>query len=187
MSRINFGYSNDNNAMGSFEEIGISPTEHIISAEFIDVIKLNERFYLISRVERAFKNEEHKVGTIDVREVVADLYPDGSGVIFANQEKTYDCLKLENALANSKNLFDRGFSVKQICKARIPDICYKYLFETDSEFPILVTCIKPNVFEEKRELISKRRSSFSNMQQQLMDMRTMLEEYERNYGNINRR
>lgn len=187
MSRIDFGYSNDNNAKGSFEGIGISPTDHIISAEFIDVIRLNERFYLISRVERAFKNEEHKLGTIDVREVVADLYPDGSGVIFANQEKTYDCLKLENALANAKNLLDKGMSVREICDGHIPDKCYKYLFETDSKFPILVTGIKPNVFEEKRELISKCRSSFSNIQQQLMDMRTMLEEYERNYGNINRR
>ena len=141
MSKIDCGYSNDNNANGSFEGIGISPTAYIISAEFIDVIKLNERFYLFSRVEMAFKNQENKVGTIDVREIVADLYPDGSGIIFANQEKTYECMKLENALANAKNLLDEGMSVREICDGHIPDACYKYLFETDSKFPILVTVL----------------------------------------------
>lgn len=173
MSKIDFGYSNDNNPTGIWEGMGASPDHDIINAEFMDVIRFNERVYLVSKVGTVFPGLENKVGTIDVREIIADLYPDGSSIIYSNQEKNNDCIKLENALANAKNLFDRGFSVKQICKAHIPDKCYKYLFETDSEFPILVTGIKPNVFEEKRELISKCRSSFSNMQQQLMDMRTI--------------
>lgn len=88
MSKIDFGYFNDNNPKGMWEGIGISPTDNIIKAEFMDVIGLNGRFYLVSKVDMAFKSVEYKVGTIDVWEIISDLYPNGSGVIFANQEKT---------------------------------------------------------------------------------------------------
>lgn len=78
-------------------------------------------------------------------------------------------------------------SVREICDAQVPDKCYKYLFDTDSMISTVVSGIKPNVFEKKRELISRCRGSFSSMQGELMNVYAKLDEYERNYGNINRR
>ena len=177
MKKIHFGYSNDNNPTGSFEGMGASRNKDIIDSEFIDFMELNGRFYLISKISSTFRGQEDKIGKIDVREVIADLYPDGSGIIFANQEKTDICTSLENSLNNAIGLLEKGFNVKQICTGHNAPDSFSSLLHENSELPLLITGIKSNIFEEKRMLISLCRNSFSSMQKELQQLYAQLDDY----------
>lgn len=187
MKKINFGYSNDNNPRGSSEGIGASPNLDIIDSEYIDFVRFDDNVYLISKVGMVFKGQENKVGTIDVREVIADMYVDGSGIIFANQEKSSVCRSLESSLANAKDFIEKGVSVQQICGGyRAPDSFKSLLNDGNSsliEQPLHVVGIKPEIFQEKKRLLSNCRSSFSSMQRELEELYAKLDEYENSQRN----
>lgn len=161
MKKINFGYSNENNPHGSHEGIGASPNYDIIGAEFIDFVQLDNSVYLISRVGMVFKGQEDKIGTIDVREVIADMYNDGSGVIFADQEKSDICRILESSLSNADDYIKKGVKVHNICGGSLAPDNFKLLLDVDSMIPLVVTGIKHDIFEEKKKLLSNCRHSFS--------------------------
>ena len=85
MTKIKFGYNN-------FDVLTpLCEGSHIIPGEFLDYIAVSDRNYMISELQ----DEEKR---IDVREVVQDLYANGSIKVYANNYKTSDTNRLEEIL-----------------------------------------------------------------------------------------
>ena len=85
MTKIKFGYNN-------FDVLTpLCEGSHIIPGEFLDYIAVSDRNYMISELQ----DEEKR---IDVREVVQDLYANGSIKVYANNYKTSDTSRLEEIL-----------------------------------------------------------------------------------------
>lgn len=71
---------------------------------------------------------------------------------------------------------------------QIPNECYKILINSSGYLvPLVVTGIKSEVFERKKKLISMCHGTFSNMQEELQEFYSKLEEYENMYENTNHR
>ena len=85
MTKIKFGYNN-------FDVLTpLCEGSHIIPGDFLDYIAVSDRNYMISELQ----DEEKR---IDVREVVQDLYANGSIKVYANNYKTSDTSRLEEIL-----------------------------------------------------------------------------------------
>ena len=180
MKKVSFGYENSMNPVGSFEGIGlgggaVGPTE----GEFIEVINLMDQMdnnYLVTRITNTFKGSEHEIGKIDVRRVLADLFPDGSAILYVDQTHSYDCERIEQILNTSraKGLIEDNVKARELCTGKRP--AFSFECATNKE-KIVVTAIPHEVFENKKQLISRCRSSFSDMQRKLE------EQYVNEYSN----
>ena len=164
MKKVDFGFANDSIPNGTFEGIGLSgDARGPVSGEFIDVIRIDNCDYLITKITDTFGNSEHEIGKIDVRRAFADLFPDGSSVMYLDQEHSHSCLSLEQLLNSekAKELMERGMSVKDICNGRNAPL--SFLGATYGNL-IMATAIRHEVFEEKIKLASRCHTSFSEMQ-----------------------
>lgn len=178
MKKIEFGYETSNHPTGGWEGIGISPKEPITQAELIDIVFLEGENYLISRITNAF--DKAQIGNVDVRRVIADLYHDGSGNLFADFEKDYNCHALEKIMTkeNVKEQVEKGVSLTELYEgAYKPSGNFRILTEPSS---ITVNGIKTEVFEQKRQALANCHQTFSDMQQELEELKAKLQEYQTN-------
>jgi hypothetical protein len=170
MKKVDFGFANESNPNGTFEGIGLAgEARGPVSAEFIDVVRLNNCDYLITRITETFKNSENEIGKIDVRRAFADLFPDGSAIMYLDQNHSADCFKLEELLntENAKILLDKGISVKEICGGYNAPLSFLGAINGNL---IMATAIRHDVFEEKRALVSRCHHSFSEMRREIESM-----------------
>jgi len=164
---VDFGYDNSMKPFGSNEGIGLG-TKAVgpVGGEFLDVVNYHDNFYLITRITDAFKGSEQYIGKIDVRRALVDLFPDGSGILYIDQNQSQDCRNLTIAL-NSPELNN---ALKK--NARIRDILstggvpFSFSCVTRGS-RIIATAIKHEVFEKKNNLINSCSKPFSDMQETL--------------------
>ena len=170
MKKISFGHSNEENPKGSYQGIGINPGLSLTEADYYDTLKYENNSYIIAKVtEDKFGHYPNLVGNFIVRPAIADLYHDGSGVIFLDQEETIVSQAIETYL-NNPNIKDKIKDYKDILTkghGRLPaDSSFEFL-TMDNFFP--ATSIKHEIFEKRNELLKSCRGSFSELQEQLLN------------------
>ncbi len=173
--KVDFGYDNSLNPNGSFEGIGLTGKGiGPISGEFIGVINVNNNNYLVTKIINSYKDECN--GKIDVRKSLADLYADGSGILYIDQRYSNDCQELEKILNSKpvKNALLKGINIKDVFPSDFVPFSFDCVTKSNN---IIATAIKHEVFEGKRNLISNCHNSISSMQQEI----------EKNYEKISNR
>ena len=165
--RIEFGYANEMNPSGSWEGIGINQSLLLTDAEYYGSIQYGDESLIIAKVLKdEYGRFPELLDKFIVREALVDLYKDGSGILFLNQEKTLICKKLEELL-NRKQIIEKITdinSIKNICSAGGTTRAFDMIAMDDT---IVATSIKPLVFKDKKDAINRCRGSISNMQKQL--------------------
>jgi len=164
MKEVGFGFSNDIRPSGSFEGIGLGTTSGPVKGEHLGFIELDGTNYIIARTTMSFRDEG--IGKIVVREALADLYPDGSAILFLNQYVSDRCLRLEEHFNSPKTieLLAKGIPVKELSPGFRSSLAYECASRGEH---FSATAIKKEVFEQKKELLRKCTMSFSEMRRQL--------------------
>lgn len=168
MKKIEFGYSNDYNPKGSWEGIGIKPGLLLTDAEYYGAIKYDGNSYIVAKViEDEYGKFPHMLGNFIVRPAIADLYADGSGVIFLDQEESILSQQLETSLnePQNKNIIT-GINdiINNYNGIHFADKSFQFLTMEDS---FITTSITHEAFERKNDLLKNCRSSISELQEQL--------------------
>lgn len=166
MKEVHFGYENSLNPIGSFEGIGTGKGLHgPVVGEYIDVISLSGEEYLISKVE-VKKDIQGSDYQYDVRRALADIYPDGSGILFLDQEQSEMCLRVSAMLnsAQGKECLDKGLTVREICEAHMAPFSFECVTRANT---VLATSILHEIFDVKKRRIASCHRSFSDMVEQM--------------------
>ena len=166
MKKIEFGFANDKNPNGSWEGIGIRPGLLITEAEYYGAVKYEDNSYIIAKIVKDdSKRYPDLVGNFMVRPAIADLYKDGSGIIYLDQEQSLIAHQLEKHL-NSERIKDRIKSIDDVFRhclnVHMADNSFTILTVGDQ---IITTSIKHQVFEEKNEALKNCHKSFSQLQE----------------------
>ncbi len=145
MKQIFFGYNKKD-----YLDSGIEKKTDYIGG-YIDIIEIDNRKYLFTKGISKIKKDK-----IDVREIIQDVYPDGSFVVYANAVRSDICQNLEQIFNEDKiksaaltgisliSLFD-GSKVKINRPNMIP-------IDNENQF-VMVVLIKNQVFEDARQLL----------------------------------
>jgi len=103
MKKIEFGFANEKNPTGSWQGTGINEELAVTDAEYYGAVKFDGNSYIIAKVtEDKFGHWPNLVGRFIVRPAVADVYSDGSGIIFLDQEQSLRGNQIENFLNNEQ-------------------------------------------------------------------------------------
>ena len=155
MKKIYFGHTNEKNPTGSWDKIGIDPNTPIMEGEYICTVKYENDSYLIAKADNK----------IIVRPALADMYPDGSGNIFLNQQPSLISQFLEKHLNNNYIKIKTINDILAICNNTYPaDRIFTFLTMEDD---IITTSITPEEFELKNTAIKNCHLSFSDLQEQI--------------------
>lgn len=172
MKKIEFGFSNDYDSKGSWEGIGIKPGLLLTDAEYYGTVKYEDNSYIVAKVtEDEYGRFPHLVGNFIVRPAIADMYVDGSGTVFLDQEENIVTRQLEECL-NSSQVRDRIKDIDDVLNncygVHIADKSFRVL-TMDSD-TVLTTSITHEAFERKNTALKSCRKSFSDLQEQLMGL-----------------
>lgn len=190
MKSVHFGSENSSNPTGMHENIGVGEGNNIIvKGDFIGVINIGDNNYLVARTTMAFNDDQ--VGKITVRRAIADIYPDGSGILYLDQLHSNDCKKLEELLNSNRaqTLLNEGKCVTDICDAHMPDRCFDML--TSEQYlgqyaDIVATAIRHEVFEKKKADINGRKDTFSNLQRKINELEAQIRQMREQGSNHHR-
>lgn len=176
MKEVHFGYDNSNRPSGSHEGLGLTGrASGPVTGELLGFICGRDGNYMAVKVNLAFGNKESDLGRVEVREALADIYPDASGILFVNQDKSRECQQLEDLLNSPKaqSLIERGISIQEICSGSMVPFSFECVSRGET---VSATAIKPEVFEQKKQLIDRCHKSFSDMQAEKegLDMETVV-------------
>lgn len=164
MKKIKFGYATEDNPHGAWEGIGIKPGLLLNSAEYYGVVKYENNSYVIAKViEDEYGRYPELVGNFIVRGAIADLYPDGSGTLFLDQEHTEVSSHLESHLNNpevKKRINDINDVVNSCNDVVYGDRSFILLSLFEE---VLATSISHEVFEMKNDAIKNCHQSFSEL------------------------
>lgn len=171
MKRIDFGFSNDFDPKGSWEGIGIKPGLLLTNAEYYGAIKYETNSYIVAKVGKdEYGRFPHLVDKFIVRPAIADLYVDGSGIIFLDQEESMISSQLESRL-NEPQIRERVSDINGVLNncngAHIADMSFKFLTLGDR---IVTTSITHEAFERKNLALKSCRGTFSQMQEELLNV-----------------
>ncbi len=179
--KIEFGHSNDKNPSGSWGGIHISPELPLLSAEYYGAIGLEGKSYIVAKVvEDEYKRYPELLNNFIVREALVDLYRDGSGVLFLDQQKSSVCERIERFL-NSPKIKERIINHESLintCKeigAHSPSASF-YSIEPKYDTALVSTSITHEAFTEKKELLNNCRESITSMQRKIEELYKKLEE-----------
>lgn len=147
---IYYGYNKKDYLESGIE--GITPYR----GEYIDIITINKRNYLFTKGISDVKKD-----IIDVREVIQNVYLDGSYEMFANAYRSPECVAIEKYFNKNdiKNKVESGISLCLLfdeinlksSRANIIPI------NRDNQFT-MITLVNNLVFEDARELLIKNSS-----------------------------
>ena len=171
MKKIEFGYSNDLEPTGSHEGMGLKPGLFLTDAEYYGAIKYEDNSYIVAKVTKdEYGRFPHLLGNFIVRPAIADMYVDGSGTIFLDQEESMISQQLEARLNNPqiKDRISNIIDVKNYCNGvYMADRSFKYLTLDDS---FSACSIRHEAFERKNEALKSCSGSFSQLQEEILRM-----------------
>ena len=180
MKILHFGYDRSSHPYGTFEQEGLGLKENgkLVGptyGELIDVINLYNENYIIYKVINAFNNDERYIGKYEVRRAIADLYANGTGVLYIDKKKDYNSEKLETIINydDFQNRLANGEDFIKILDV-LPSDNYAFdgvLKMKDENECINVCTIDHDVFEYKNSLLKKCLSSMSDMQEKIDELR----------------
>lgn len=165
---IEFGTEDSLHPVGIHEKMGL-PTG-AIEAEYIGTISINGDNFIVGKVTECFDKKEDKDGKIIVRECIPNVYSDGSGCIFLNQQVSEKCIDLERFL-NTQNIInelEKGIDINSLINSSLlPLSIHNFINNTDL---LLVTAIKNEVFNHKKELLKYNQSSFCDLLEEIENL-----------------
>ena len=101
MKKIEFGFANEKKPTGSWQGTGINEQLAVTDAEYYGAVKFDGNSYIIAKVtEDRYGHWPNLVGKFIVRPAVANVYDDGSGIMFLDQEQSLRGRQIENFLNN---------------------------------------------------------------------------------------
>lgn len=165
MQKIEFGFANEQNPKGTWEGIGIKQGLLLTEADFYGTVKVESNSYVIAKVTKDEYN--HYPELLDkflVRPALADLYPDGSGIIFLDQEQSLEAYQLEEYL-NSPQVKDKITCIDDVINLSsgvVPaDKSFAILTDQDR---VVTTSITHEAFGIKNTALKNCHLSFSELQ-----------------------
>lgn len=165
MKKIEFGYANEKEPKGSWEGIGIKQGMLLTEADLYGFVKVGNNSYVVAKVTKdEYNRYQELLDKFLVRPALADLYPDGSGIIFLDQEQSLEAYQLEEYL-NSPQVKDRISSIEDVISLSngvVPaDKAFKLLTAQER---VVTTSINHDAFERKNSALKKCHLSFSELQ-----------------------
>ncbi len=89
MKKIEFGHSNEFDSKGGFDGIGIKPGLLLTEADYYGSVEFEGNYYIVAKVVKDDYNRYPQLlDNFIVRQVLCDLYADGSANLMLNQEET---------------------------------------------------------------------------------------------------
>ena len=169
---MKFGTEDSLKPVGSHEKIGL-PTG-TIEAEYIGTISINGDNFIVGKVTECFDRREDKEGKIIVRECISNVYSDGSGCIFLNQQVSEKCVELERFLntPNITNQLENGVSINSLINNSFPETAILNIINNSNS--LLITAIKHEVFEHKKNLLKYNQSSFCDLLEEIENLNKKL-------------
>lgn len=161
MKKIEFGYANDYKPGGSWQGLGIKEGLLLADAEYYGVVNYGRDSFIVAKViEDKYGRYPQLLGNFIVRPAIADMYPDGSGILFLDQEQSSIGEQIEKYLNIAKSHINSYEDILKSCDFvqrgnRFFDLI------TDSD-RIVATSIRHDVFEEKNNALKNCHATFSN-------------------------
>mgnify|MGYP003290862550 CR=1 FL=1 len=178
MKRIEFGFANEMNPRGSWEGIGIKPGVMLTEADYYGAVKYDSDSYVVAKVTSdEYGNCPNLLGNFIVRPAIADLYPDGSGIIFLDQEESSISQQIEASLNRSyvKNEISDIKDVYRYCNGVTQ--CDKSFLLLTMDDNFMVTSILHEVFERKNNALKSCHDTFSQLQEQVTNVEQQYKRY----------
>ena len=171
MKKIEFGFTNFFDGKGPWEGIGIKPGLFLTDAEYYGAIQYEDNSYIVAKVTKdEYGRIPHLLGKFIVRPAIADMYVDGSGNIYLDQEESLISQLLEARL-NEPQVRDRISNINGVLNncngVDMADRSFEFLTLDDR---VITTSITHEAFERKNEALKSCRYSFSDLQEQLLSM-----------------
>lgn len=171
MKQIEFGYDMSMNPTGSHEGIGIAPGLMLTSADYYGVVSYDGNEHVVVKVtEDKYDKYPQLLDKFVVIDSAYDLYADGSGVLFLDQDQSVTSRQIEERI-NSDELKGKITNIGDVinyCGGGLAPAPIKYkLLEVYEEMPVVSTAIRHSVFEAKRDVIKNCHKSISDMQTEL--------------------
>lgn len=168
MKKIDFGYNNDTILNSTFE--GIYP----YSGEYIDLINCCNMDLLVTKIVDSYEGKYD--GKIEVREIVQDLYPDGSYNSYTTQNQPALCGQIETILNREsvKQKLDEGAKISKILSdLGMPSIpsSLKPIHNDKYEIAGTLAAINPEMFNDLKTTLANGHSSIYNMLKELKELR----------------
>ena len=182
MIKIEFGHANEINPKGAWEGIHISPDLPLLSADYYGAMQLGEDSYIVAKVVDDDGNRYPELlNNFIVRRALADMYVDGSGWLFLDQEKSHECNQIERFLNSDriKQRINNSEDVINLCSeigAHRANNSFRALELDHEKEPLISTSIRHEEFEKKKNALSHCRHSMSDMQRQIEELSRQLEE-----------
>lgn len=175
MKKIEFGYSNDVDPRGTHQGMGIKPGLLLTEADYYGAFKYDSNSYIVAKVTKdEYGRFTHLVDKFIVRPAIADMYVDGSGIIFLDQEESIISQQIEQYL-NSAGIKEKITSINDVlnnCNGlNRSDMSFKFLTLGDV---IFTTSITHEAFARKNEAIKNCRGSFSQLQEHIINQEQII-------------
>ena len=181
MRKIRFGYNNDKSLNDTFKGL------ERYNGDYIDVINYNGMDMLVTKIVDSHNNID---GNIDVREIAQNFYADGRYETYCSHNKPVICRKIEGFLnlPQNKQKLSIGISVSDILKSAnvitTKSKIYPVYSENEESFGKVVS-IRPELFEELKQYITKNNMSAFKMSKEIERLRSILAKT--NQGIINKK
>lgn len=165
MKKIEFGYANDQEPKGSWQGIGINEELPLMDAQYYGVVNYGKDSFLVAKVlEDEYGRYPELVSNFLVRPALADMFADGSGIMYLDQEQSKIGHEIETYLNRVKEHIDSFDDVLKYCDFvqrgnRFFDLV------TDGD-RVISTSIKHDVFESKNNALKNCHQTFSDLQRQ---------------------
>ncbi len=172
MRSVHLGYSNEMMPTGSAEGLGIKPGLMLISADYYGAFNYEDNTYVVMKViSDEYNRFPHLLNKFIVRESIYDLYVDGSGNLYLNQEET-DITNMFERYLNSPEIKDKITGTPSMVPlfngVYIPPKSYSLLELGPEEYYVSAVSILPEVFDRKKNELKRCRSNtFSDLQHQM--------------------
>lgn len=170
MKKIEFGYANEMDPKGSWEGIGIKQGVLLTEADYYGAIEYEGNSYIVAKVvEDKYGRFPELVDNFIVRGAVMDMYADGSGTLFLDQERSFEAGQIERYLNQELVKKDINNANDIVTNVRGLNKGNKFFTLLEMEDRIIATSITHDAFEIKNEAIKSCRQTFSDMQRSLTE------------------
>lgn len=161
MKKIEFGYANDNKPSGLWQGLGIKEGLLLADAEYYGAVNYeNDSFIVAKVIDDKYGRYPQLLGNFIVRPAIADMYPDGSGILYLDQEQSAISQQIEKYLNIAKSHINSYEDILKSC-----DFVQKgnrFFDLITSSDRIVATSIRHEVFEEKNNALKNCYNTFSN-------------------------
>lgn len=160
MKRIEFGFANEQDPRGSWQGIGITEGMPLMAAEYYGAINYGKDSFIVAKVlEDKYGRNPQLVDNFIVRPAIADMYADGSGVLFLDQEQSNIGEHIEQYLNTVKGRINSYEDILKYCDfVQRGNKFFDLITDTDD---IIATSIRHEVFEERNNALKNCRATFS--------------------------